>query len=465
MPFKQKSSGNAFKKLFSGFYSPFYETLIDNSDGKVKGRRGMMFGNYFASIASSMISGMYFTGLLLKIGASDEFIGYINMIISSCTFLQMVSPLLLERFAKRKKILLSLRIFNYFLNIIFISIVPFLPISSTGKMTLIMIAIILIYTINALSAPGISIWHMQSVPHEKRANYFSLSSIGSALITTPIGFLTSLLLDSINAAEISLFNISPELFGFYVLRFIAIFAAIFEIKLYLQIKEYPYEKSQNNKINLSMLILPLKNKSFMMVISVMFMWNLMGSLIGQYYTIYCLDIVKLSYTYLNFASMFSMPITVLMTPIWAKLINRFGWFKILACGMVIYSFAIISNVFVTANSQYVYFLVTVFCSLAGPAISINSSNIPYMKMPETNRTVYLCFYTVFTALGTVISSFLSIQLFKFTQNTTLNIFGMKMLNYQYLCILQGFIALAVVLYVVILRAHLRKNPENASLNL
>jgi len=468
MPIKSDSGEKPPKKRFAGIQSFFYDALIENGDGRASDRRARLYSSYFSSIAGSMVSGMYFTGLLVKLDASDEYIAYINMIISASTFIQMLAPFLMERFSKRKNLLLTLKAITWFLNIVFIAAIPFLPVSKMTQLALFMLTVIAIYTLSALTAPGLGIWQMQCLPHSKRADYFSVSSLTSSLINLPTSFLVALLLDTVNEANITLGTFPPELLGFYILRIFAVIAAVFEMKFLLRMKEYPYEEENNpkeRKNSLSLFILPLKNRAFMQTIAIMVLYNFAAGIIGQYYTIYCLDIVNLSYTYLNFSSMVCMPITLIMTPIWAKLINRFGWFKMLVFGISGYTLAILSNAFVTTTTQYVYILVSCFCAMFGPCTSINFSNIPYMKMPSSNQTVYLSFSTVITSLGLILGNLVGLPLFRVTDGIVLRLFGFDMLNYQYICILQGILCMFVVCYVAVIRHVLRKDPANAGLNL
>jgi len=458
------SVGNFIKKRFSSIYSIFFDALIDNSDDRALGRRGYLFANYCTSIIGTMVGGIFFTSLMLEMNAGDVYIGYINMIISSCTLMQLLSPIIFERLAKRKKLLLTLKTIQNFLNIVFISIVPFLPVSKTLQLALFMLTVVIINALNSFCAPGLSIWWMQSLPHERRANFFTVISYGS-VITNTISLLAAILVDKFETDNISFTGISPTFCAFFILRAVAVITAVLEFKFLLQIKEYPYEVTVNKKQNISLLFLPLKNLPFMLTISIVFFWNFMGGLIGQYYTVYVLDIVEMSYTYLRLSCMIATPLIIIMTPIWAKLINKHSWFKMLGIGMLGYSLALAANAFVVETTQFMYVIVMIFCYLFNPAININFSNIPYIKMPNTNQTAYLSFYSLFTVAGTIIGNFVGIQIFALTQGKIITLFGMEMLNYQYMCILQALLVIPIAGYVIFVRHKLLKDPANAKLNL
>ena len=65
-------------------FSVVREALIDNSDALAPDRRRYLAASWFDSIVTSLISGIYFTGLLLAAGADDIFIGYVQMATTFC---------------------------------------------------------------------------------------------------------------------------------------------------------------------------------------------------------------------------------------------------------------------------------------------------------------------------------------------------------------------------------------------
>ena len=72
------------------------DAFIENSDGLATSRRYKLSGEVLAGFITNLITGSYFTGLLLAIGASDTYISFVTMATSLCGILQLLSPLLLE---------------------------------------------------------------------------------------------------------------------------------------------------------------------------------------------------------------------------------------------------------------------------------------------------------------------------------------------------------------------------------
>ena len=80
-----------------GWYSP--------DDPTARDRCRHLTCNYTANIIANLIGGTFWTGLLLLLNAGDSFIGTVTMISTAANMLQLFSPLILERFPSRRRLL------------------------------------------------------------------------------------------------------------------------------------------------------------------------------------------------------------------------------------------------------------------------------------------------------------------------------------------------------------------------
>ena len=81
-------------------------------------RRNIMFSNYTGGVVNNLIGGNFFTGLLILMNADDSFMGLITMAALLGNLIQVLSPLLLERFKRRKRLLIISRGLIYLFNIL-----------------------------------------------------------------------------------------------------------------------------------------------------------------------------------------------------------------------------------------------------------------------------------------------------------------------------------------------------------
>ena len=99
-------------------------------DEKEGNRHKIITANCLNSVAANMVGGNFLTGLLIYLNASNFELGIINVIAYVCNILQILSPLLLSRFERMKKMLIGSRIVTHFINIVMIGIISAIPMGS-----------------------------------------------------------------------------------------------------------------------------------------------------------------------------------------------------------------------------------------------------------------------------------------------------------------------------------------------
>lgn len=438
------------KNRVAGLWPPVYDALFEDSDGGAVSRRGMLIGNYFASIASTLVSGIYFTGLLIAMNAGDAYIGYITVATTACGFIQMLSPVVLERMKKRKTFLLCLRAVYYLINIFVLGAVPVLPFSHGLKLGLFMAAVILMNLVSSFASPGYSIWHMQCLPESKRARFFSISSVTGSILSALATFSAGLLVDGFEKSETEFGGISPMISAVLVLRGLALVAAVLEFYFFMKIREQPYLQTPEAQKGggIGVLLIPLKDRKYLATASVAFLWAFATAIIGSYYSVYLLQDLKISYAFLSSLSVVAVPLSIIFTPVWAGIIRRTSWLRALYMAMFFYAFAYLGNVFVTAKTALiVYPAIVVWCYLFSPGVGLVFSNLPYLKMPESGRTAYLGFYSTVNSLASVLGAYLGTLIITATPDLKLKLFGFTMVNKQYINLLQFALILGIAFYV------------------
>ena len=438
------------KHKISDLFSIVTDTLVDDSDGRAVGRRGMLFGNFCAGIVSILVTGTYATGLILAMGADETYISYVTMVTTLSGFAQFFAPLLWERMKKRKRFILSLRVIYHIINVAVLGVIPILPIPKGLMLGSFIVGVILQNLILSFCTPGISIWHMQSLPLKKQSNYFTLFNLGGTLINITVNFCAARFVDTVEKTGTSFLSISPTICAFLMLRVIALIVAVFELYNFSKIPEFQYESDliQKNNHGLRLLTVPLRNKLFMQTISITLIWNFACAIIGNYYNVYLIDIVDMSYTYISLSGVISTPIIIIMTSFWGMMIKRRKWYRILSLTILGYSLAYFFNVVVTSTTQYFYFVVIIFCYIFNPCINIIFATIPYMNMPETNRTAYISCNALCTTIVTFAGNFVGTVFMKVTAGIEINFFGFRMLNYQYINLFQMALIIALAVYTL-----------------
>lgn len=192
--------------------------------------------NYTSNVIANFVGGTFWTGLLLHLNAGDGFIGTMSMFSLAANMLQCFSPLLLERFPKRRTLLTVLRGVLYFINVILIGLIPLFPVDRQIRLYMTGAGVLIVNIINALISPGISIWHIQSLPNETRKSFFSLITMTVGAVVAICNLLGGWIVDIFAAHDM-------QYYGLLTVRAIAAVLCVVEIYLYFHIREYPYESS------------------------------------------------------------------------------------------------------------------------------------------------------------------------------------------------------------------------------
>ena len=440
------------EKLLRLFHTPIEfisEAFVENSDSCAAGRRAMMYSTTCLNLMNSLVAGTFFTALMLAMGASDVYIGYVTVATTFCGFSQFLSPLVWEKIPVRKPLLLFSRILYHLLNIVLIGLIPILPIPDSAKLVSFIVTIIVLNLINYIAAPGITAWHMQSLPFAKRLNYSTVTNLIGVLTNVISAFLASMFFDAFTAEGLTLSGLTPTLTAILILRGVALVAGVLEVIFYAKIKEFPYEVDNNTRGGLKLLILPLKNKAFMMTIIIPVLWTFIGSIIGGFFNIYIIDHVHMSYTLISMGGIVSTPLILLMTPLWAAGLKRKPWLRMLSIALLGYSCAYMTNAFITPSTLYCYILCIVIGNIFQPCIDIVRGNIIYLRMPDTNRTAYISLNAILLQVASLLGSYVGTLFVQYTDGLSVRLFGFDMCNLQLVNVISACLGVCLAVYTFI----------------
>lgn len=421
------------------------DVLKDGGDGLGKSRRRVLGYNYLSNVVASLMSGAYFTGLMLEMKASDSYISTVTLIITICGFAQFFSPLVIERMRQRKTFLILMRVFYHIFNTVMIGIVPLLPISTYARLFIFMIFVATSNLISALTASGISVWHIQSIPEEKRSDFFTVSHIGFQLLNTLTSFSAGRLVDTFSHSSVTLFSIGSPLIAFLIIRVIALVMGGAEIILLSGIKEHPYERADTSRIALKELFIPIKDRAFMRIILIYVLYFFSAGIIGRYFQTYLIDVVHMSYTYQSISGVIGLPIVLLLAPVWSALMRKISWSKVLPIALFGTSVGYFFNTLITESTQYFHILCCVFYSSFNSAVSIIFAFLPYTAMPQHNRTAYISFFTISGSIAGLFGNLFGMLFMSVVKGAKTHIFGLTITSYQLLNLTQTicFVLLAI----------------------
>ena len=429
-------------------------SLID--DWYIKGDPGsparlrLLSCQYVSNTIRAMIGGTFWTGLLLYLNAGDAFIGTVGIISTAMNMLQFAGPLLLEHFKKRKKMLIATRQLMWFIDIVFIGLIPLMPVPEKTKLVFAAIGVGLTNLINIFVSPGVAIWHMQTLPNRVRSGYFSLVTMTSGAMTALFTFLGGLVVDLFKARGL-------EYWGLMSLRLFACVLCVVECLLYMSIPEEPYPESKRGHSAKGLLTGLVKEKTYLFTVAVVFMWQVSANIPGSYFSVYLLNDLNASYKFISLISAFQVPLILVMTPVWKKVLKKVGWMRTLYLAMGIFSLQYIAMALVNSqNYKWLYTGGTLLSYFFSLGISLAFTGIPYVNMPKENQTVFFGFYQTCTYVAALIGQSVGKRFILGMGDRVTPMLGMPMCGKQLIMLLTFVCVLAGAVVVMLIQKHLER---------
>lgn len=405
-----------------------------------KGRVAMLISAVCDTLIAQLTGGLFYTGFLIGNDIDIVNLGIIQFLplIASC--FSIFAPLILERFPKRRNLLAIVRLLYFAVNLLGLTLLPIFVTDKAAKAVGFGVIVFVGNLINALTAQGYSVWHLNFIPDEVRAEYFSFQQITSTTIGSVILISSSLIADSLR-------NTPYEMTVITVLRYIAFGIALFQIIILLLPKEYEYPHAIKIKFR-NVFTLPFSNKKFMLSMLFIAMWQFASSL-NSLWSYYLLNDVKVPYTFVNGIDAAYAVFLICLSPFAVKLLKKLSWMKTFGITALLqlptnmlYSF--------TNASNFVWIMLTVRLTqhILGVAMNLSFANFPFLVLPKEDRSNYLVFYTLVVNITAFVSSSMATGFVALTNGLSFPFFGASFCNVQVLLLICCFLQTATAVFVL-----------------
>ncbi|HOP11401.1 MAG TPA: hypothetical protein PK629_07910 [Oscillospiraceae bacterium] len=422
---------------------------------KARGRSAMIASAVIASIAANLTGGVFYSGFLVGYGINLVNIGILSFVPYMASLFCLLSPLVLERFKKRKWVLAGGRILYYTINILGLTLLPQLVKDPSSRIIGFAIIIFLANAVNNIFSQGYSVWHLNFLPEDIRADYFNQSNIINNIMTGAVLIASSAITDALPAG-------GPEQLRIIViLRFIAYAIAFFDVLVLLLPKEYPYPQTAQKLSPGKVLTLPFKNKKFMLTMLVMFAYTFAANVSAPFINVHLIENVKVSYSLINGINASYFLVFILFGNIAKRQIARWSWFKTYAIWVLIQAPTYLLYTFVhnvDGSLNWLFITVRLMQHVTGLFITLTYSNFPYINLPEADRTAYMSFYVIAVHSSALLSMLFGTGFVKLVGDFSITLFGLALNSVQMLLFMTFVLEAGVSLMVFTLLPKI--NPEN-----
>lgn len=406
-------------------------TVYNLTDPYAKGRCRMLLSTILDNISGQLVTGIFYTSFLLYYGMDKSKIGFLTFIPYITCMLNLFSPMLLERFPRRKHILITSKLVHCFINYVGIALLPTLIHSNQKRMMGLAILIVSASAISQLFSSGWSAWHTNYLQEHVRIDYFRSSSCIISGITYTVALVISYLGDRFSGTP-------NEIVLLTAIRYIAFGLMIVDTCIWLSQKEFPYEKTVRTKFS-NIFTLPLKNKPFLMTMALLSLYFVGNYLPNATLSAYLLEDVGVSYTLINAVNASYFLFFFVFTKMWNQVIYKLNMYRALGLGGILLGFTFFTYSYVTANTVWLYVVVRLMQHVLGVLHSGIISTILYDHLPHTDRTNYLSFYSIVQNASIFLGLMLDTALAAFMKNGTIHFLGVSRTSTQIMLLASGVV--------------------------
>ena len=362
-------------------------TVFNWKDERARGRSACLLSTIFSTFASQLaMAGTIYTAFLTVNDFSIVDAGIITFLPSAAAVFVLVSPVLLERFPKRKVLLTVGRSLYYGINIIGITLIALFVHEQRAKLVCFGIVIFFSHSFNALTSGGYSVWQLNFLPDEIRPRYFSYSQIISSIFSGIVLLSSGLIADTIRGTE-------QEFSVLILMRVIGLLFAVLDIVILAIPKEYPYP-STGEKIRIrNTFVFPFRHKKFMLTMMVLAFWNVTSGLTSSW-TYYLMNTVEIKVTLLNALDFIYIFFLLFVSPFWRKVLQKYSWFTMTAICIIPTSMItlLLAGVNKVPNPTLYFLIIQLILQTVRVGLNLGFANFTFINMPSENQTYFMSYY-------------------------------------------------------------------------
>lgn len=435
----------------SGWYSVFHF-----GDDRGSARCYLLFASIAQSIVNGLVTGVFYSGYLGTFGMDIVNISILMLIPYFASFFSLLTPVLLERFKSRRRILTLSRVAYYGINILGLTFLPLAVHSPQGRIAGLIGITLLANIVNSLFTSGYSAWHMGYIDPEIRSGYMTATTLMSSAISGILMLALGAVTDRFQGTGQQLL-----LAGF---RCAAFFIAMLDVFFLQKPREPEYRTGAKLRVSpVSALRIPLSNRRFMKIMVVYLLHACFAGLVNSVVTPWLLEEVKVSYAYINFINLTNVFFILPTSAFWGRYMRRRGTLRTLALAQALMAPSYFLHALMT-QSNYLWVMTAVKliqnCVSLGTSISVSS--LIYIALPEEDQTSYLSFYQVLSNMAVLLGMSAGTWVVAAMGDQRIVIAGLSLSGVPVLFLVQA--AAFSILPVLVCRASKEIEPEGWKLS-
>ena len=240
-----------------------------------------------------------------------------------------------------------------------------------------------------------------------------------------------------------------------ILRLIGFVLAMFEIYFLTRPKEPEYHSTGSGTSFIAIFREPFRYKVFLSTVIIVFVWNFAAYVSSSAFSAYVLDTLQISYGEITVIDSLYSIFLFLLVPFWRKYISQHSMFKALIITMAAYAWTYMFPLFFTPeNAHFLYPTMRILQHIFGTGLNLAFGNLPWVHMPNKDRTTCLAFYTLFSNIFALCGQVVGTSIIAADGNHVHKILFLQLDSVQLLMLIQTCIVALIVLYIAIMKKKL-----------
>lgn len=433
-----------FREMFS----------LHEADGRA--RLYILISECLKAVYTALTTGVFLTGFLMASGADNVGVSFVTSLPLISGILYPLSPLLLERFRRRKALLGAFRLAFHGFTILGVTILP-LIVHGQALNALLILSIFLGSVANTLVASGFPAWHINFLPEEIRGNFFAVSGVFNSVFTALASLAASVLSDLAASSGNQFFWLSMIRMGAFALALVELAVLLLPAE-----KEYPPPGANG----LRLIVKPLTDQRFMRTMVTVFFWMSLSTMTLYAANAYLLNDAGVPYTFISTLQACNIFVTAIVMPFWHGLLKKTSWFCTFGTAFFLFTLYPLFHMAVTRQTYHWALpaaMLIYHAVMAGGTFCF--SNMAYVFTPEDGRTAYLSVHLMLVALGSLAGQGLAAVFLKL-QPATIDLGSIPLAPTQQLLALQAALTFIFsVWFFVRLRPGLEQDAHMQSENI
>ena len=342
-------------------------------------QRVFIFDGMLGFSANALTSGVFLTGLLLSLGATNLMVGLISSAGAWALMLSLLSSLVVESVRQRKRLLLTVMLIFR----LFTTLPDFLPLilgNGQHNATLAAIMITIGFTVNTICTTDLPVFMLDSLPMEGRNSFMYVRMKYTRIANTVVSIGAGILMDALDKSYLGFLIIYSSALAFGVIQTINMSRVQGDSVI------------RTDKLSVAAFrkrfFEPFRNKRYLRFLIFTLFFFFFYFIAASYISLYQYKYLKLDFLTISIYNTSVLFTMIILTTPWRKIESRIGQTRVLALTSIAITADFVVYGFLTTQTLWLLPLSGLFAALGGSGLWTCILPYRYNLMPRDGKTIY-----------------------------------------------------------------------------